>query len=61
MQTSKDVKVKKAVMRIHRVYELLIPFPLSKQGKHSVVRKGYLAEEEAELSERLATSQGRIA
>lgn len=29
MQTSKDVKVKKAVMRIHRVYELLIRFPSS--------------------------------
>lgn len=60
MQTSKDVKVKKAVMRIHRLYELLIRFPLSKQAKHSVVHKGYLAEEEAELSERLATSERRM-
>lgn len=53
MQTSKDAKVKKAVMRIHRVYELLIRFPLSKQAKHSVVHKGYLAGEEAELSDYL--------
>lgn len=50
MQTSKDVKVKKAVMRIHRVYELLIWFPSSKQAKHSVPDKGYHEGEETAMS-----------
>lgn len=58
MQTSKkDFKVKKAVMRIHQVYELLIQFLSSKQAKHSVPDKGYLTGEETELLERWAASK----
>lgn len=57
MQTSKDLKVKKAVMRIHQVYELLIQFLSSKQAKHSVPDKGYLAGKETELSKRWAASK----
>lgn len=61
MQTSKDVKVKKAVMRIHQVYKLLIKFPSSKQAKHSVPDKGYLVREETELSVGWAASKrGRL-